>query len=289
MASGITAAGLRLADGPPPPCAVPSGRGAQARRLAGARCAAQPLDLARHAVPVCRAWLRWVAAGLLSSGVVVEGIACQQMCCTMHAPTHGRLVVSCHQPRLARFPASYHRVATRVWEWGVTPGSIVRCWGPWGPSLTQKYCRSRFTRQQQLSEAEVKVFEVGQGGDHGDCVLGFGTFHSVPTHSSQYFMNTLSNTGLPLPHPGQERQRRVCAPAYPGALCLVSWCQQVHQECAQFAIPALLLAVPLCHMAAALHAAPIHQTLTLTPAECCRPRAPLEERMAALDVPITFI
>ena len=47
-----------------------------------------------------------------------------------------------------------------MWEWGVTPGSIVRCWGPWGPGLTKKYCRSRFTRQQQLAEAEVEVFEM---------------------------------------------------------------------------------------------------------------------------------
>jgi len=55
------------------------------------------------------------------------------------------------------------RFATRVWEWGVTPGSIVRCWGPWGPSLTKKYCRSRFTRQQQLTDAEVDEFEVRAG------------------------------------------------------------------------------------------------------------------------------
>ena len=42
----------------------------------------------------------------------------------------------------------------------MTPGSIVRCWGPWGPNLTKKYCRARFTRQQQLTEAEVEVFEM---------------------------------------------------------------------------------------------------------------------------------
>jgi hypothetical protein len=37
--------------------------------------------------------------------------------------------------------------------------------GPWGPGLTSKYCRARFTRQQQLSEAEVAVFEqVGPCG-----------------------------------------------------------------------------------------------------------------------------
>lgn len=57
------------------------------------------------------------------------------------------------------------RFATRVWDWGVTPGSIVRCMGPWGPGMASKYCRSRFTRQQQLTEEEVAVFEqVGKGG-----------------------------------------------------------------------------------------------------------------------------
>lgn len=51
------------------------------------------------------------------------------------------------------------RLATRLWNWDVTPGSIVRCFGPWGPGLTAKYCRSRFTRQQQLNEAEVAALE----------------------------------------------------------------------------------------------------------------------------------
>ncbi|PRW58725.1 putative 1-acylglycerol-3-phosphate O-acyltransferase [Chlorella sorokiniana] len=111
-------------------------------------------------------------------------------------------------PAILRDPWTWRgmlfRFATRVWEWGVTPGSIVRCWGPWGPGLTKKYCRSRFTRQQQLTDAEVEVFEI-------------------------YHYHTLGKTGS-----GEFALRHILEP--------FAW-----------------------------------------------PRAPLEERMAELDVPITFI
>ncbi|KAL4445756.1 hypothetical protein ABPG77_008955 [Micractinium sp. CCAP 211/92] len=96
------------------------------------------------------------------------------------------------------------RLASRLWNWDVTPGSIVRCFGPWGPGLTSKYCRSRFTRQQQLNEDEVAALE-------------------------QYHYHSLAPRGS-----GEFALRHLLAP--------FAW-----------------------------------------------PHAPLEERMAELDVPITFI
>lgn len=45
------------------------------------------------------------------------------------------LPTTCPQPR---------RVAKGVWNCGVTPGSIIRSLGPWGPGLVSKYARNRF-------------------------------------------------------------------------------------------------------------------------------------------------
>ncbi|KAL4859830.1 putative 1-acylglycerol-3-phosphate O-acyltransferase [Chlorella vulgaris] len=50
------------------------------------------------------------------------------------------------------------RFATRAWDWGVTPGSLIRGLGPWGPRMAAGYCRSRFTKQQQMTDEEVAIF-----------------------------------------------------------------------------------------------------------------------------------
>jgi hypothetical protein len=72
------------------------------------------------------------------------------------------------RPRPCPASAYPRRLATRMWDWGATPGGLVRCLGPWGPGITSKYCRSRFTRQQQLTEQEVAIFEqVGRAAHSG--------------------------------------------------------------------------------------------------------------------------
>lgn len=50
------------------------------------------------------------------------------------------------------------RFATTVWEWGATPGVIVRLMGPWGPGLLERYGRNRYVQGHHLGEEEVQRF-----------------------------------------------------------------------------------------------------------------------------------
>ena len=36
-----------------------------------------------------------------------------------------------------------YRTAYRVWDWGLTPGSVIRTLGPYGPTVIQRYARNR--------------------------------------------------------------------------------------------------------------------------------------------------
>jgi len=51
------------------------------------------------------------------------------------------------------------RFATTVWNWGVTPGSMIRAAGPLGPRLVEGYVRRRFKQGHHLSETEVDAFQ----------------------------------------------------------------------------------------------------------------------------------
>jgi hypothetical protein len=37
------------------------------------------------------------------------------------------------------------RLATSAWMAGLTPGSVIRGLGPWGPNLIDKYVNGRFS------------------------------------------------------------------------------------------------------------------------------------------------
>ncbi|KAK9821605.1 hypothetical protein WJX81_005670 [Elliptochloris bilobata] len=50
-------------------------------------------------------------------------------------------------------------VSTRLWDRGLTPGTVVRTLGPMGPGLISKYARNRFREGMGLSDAEVAAFE----------------------------------------------------------------------------------------------------------------------------------
>ncbi|KDD72801.1 hypothetical protein H632_c2881p0, partial [Helicosporidium sp. ATCC 50920] len=51
------------------------------------------------------------------------------------------------------------RGAGRAWDWGLTPGSIIRGLGPWGPKLISRYARRRFQQGLPLEEREVAPLE----------------------------------------------------------------------------------------------------------------------------------
>lgn len=38
-----------------------------------------------------------------------------------------------------------YKLATKAWMSGVTPGSVIRALGPWGPGLVEKYVTGRFS------------------------------------------------------------------------------------------------------------------------------------------------
>lgn len=51
------------------------------------------------------------------------------------------------------------RAATGAWEAGVTPGSVIRAIGPWGPSLVEKYVGGRFSYHgKRLDAEEARAF-----------------------------------------------------------------------------------------------------------------------------------
>lgn len=54
---------------------------------------------------------------------------------------------SWRQPEWARNPwtlrGQMYRLTNRMWDAGVTPGSVIRSLGPWGPALIQRYVRNR--------------------------------------------------------------------------------------------------------------------------------------------------
>lgn len=51
------------------------------------------------------------------------------------------------------------RAAASAWEAGVTPGSVIRSMGPWGPGLVDRYVGGRFSYHgQPLKEEEVPLF-----------------------------------------------------------------------------------------------------------------------------------
>ena len=66
------------------------------------------------------------------------------------------------------------RLASRLWDWDLTPGSLVRCMGPWGAKVTHGYCQRRFTRQQQLGPEEAEAF--GEYHYHTMAPPGSGEF-----------------------------------------------------------------------------------------------------------------
>ena len=74
----------------------------------------------------------------------------------------GRRPADWQPPEALRSPWSVRgqlfRAAQRVWDWGVTPGSIVRFMGPYGKSMVDGYTRRRFKQGQALSEAEERAF-----------------------------------------------------------------------------------------------------------------------------------
>lgn len=37
-----------------------------------------------------------------------------------------------------------YRTVTNAWEWGLTPGAVIRMLGPWGPGTIQGYARRRW-------------------------------------------------------------------------------------------------------------------------------------------------
>lgn len=43
-----------------------------------------------------------------------------------------------------------YRIAQHAWESGVTPGSVIRALGPWGPGLVEKYVTGRFSHHGRL-------------------------------------------------------------------------------------------------------------------------------------------
>ncbi|KAK9823325.1 hypothetical protein WJX72_001941 [[Myrmecia] bisecta] len=51
------------------------------------------------------------------------------------------------------------RLAKTMWNFGMTPGVVVRSLGPWGPNLIAKYSRNRFKEGLGLTEDEVAAFE----------------------------------------------------------------------------------------------------------------------------------
>ena len=221
-----------LRAGPPRPRAaphpnVPCGRGQASRRLAAACGAARPLDAAGAAVQVRGGGGGGKRAGRLVFDrrlllrmelspqgpnhqlLCVPALACASPCCL---PPHPCTPLCPSSP----FP---RRLATRLWDWGVTPGSIVRGMGPWGPSVTQKYCRSRFTRQKQLTEAEVAVFEqVGGWFNQGCWVFGGGCgrvcllmVHAVAPVCRQAGSTPCAHRGVP--NAGPEASHHSCSPA----------------------------------------------------------------------------
>lgn len=51
-----------------------------------------------------------------------------------------------------------YRSARAFWEWGLTPGSVVRFVGPMGPSIIEGYTRRRFKTGHHLTEEEIEAF-----------------------------------------------------------------------------------------------------------------------------------
>ncbi|KAK9861138.1 hypothetical protein WJX84_000164 [Apatococcus fuscideae] len=52
-----------------------------------------------------------------------------------------------------------YRASLRFWDLGVTPGTIIRGLGPWGPRLISGYTRRRFHEGQPMTEPELAAFE----------------------------------------------------------------------------------------------------------------------------------
>lgn len=50
------------------------------------------------------------------------------------------------------------RMAKTFWDWGLTPGSVIRAAGPWGPRFTEGYTRRRFKQGHALTEEETVAF-----------------------------------------------------------------------------------------------------------------------------------
>eukprot|EP00878_Enallax_costatus_P023828 GHUV01025380.1.p1 GENE.GHUV01025380.1~~GHUV01025380.1.p1 ORF type:complete len:414 (+),score=72.62 GHUV01025380.1:55-1296(+) len=53
-----------------------------------------------------------------------------------------------------------YKLSTKAWMSGVTPGSVIRALGPWGPGLVEKYVTGRFSMHgQPLDAVEQNVFK----------------------------------------------------------------------------------------------------------------------------------
>ncbi|KAL3155811.1 hypothetical protein ABBQ32_012824 [Trebouxia sp. C0010 RCD-2024] len=67
------------------------------------------------------------------------------------------------EPEMVRDPWSWrgqlYRLAKTCWNWGVTPGGVIRTLGPWGRTWISGYARNRFKEGMALSEEEVAAFE----------------------------------------------------------------------------------------------------------------------------------
>ena len=52
------------------------------------------------------------------------------------------------EPEMVRDPWSWrgqlYRLAKNCWDWGVTPGGVIRTLGPWGRSWISRYARNRY-------------------------------------------------------------------------------------------------------------------------------------------------
>eukprot|EP00884_Botryococcus_braunii_P004708 jgi/Botrbrau1/14238/Bobra.0381s0002.2 len=75
----------------------------------------------------------------------------------------GTMPDSWKEPEWARNPwtlrGQLYRLTNRMWDAGVTPGSVIRSLGPWGPGVIQRYVRNRFREGTGLSVEEASRFE----------------------------------------------------------------------------------------------------------------------------------
>lgn len=60
-------------------------------------------------------------------------------------------------------PGVIFRSFLQFWDWGLTPGSVIRTLGPYGPTVIQRYARNRCTHPQSPQALDV----ISAPGSHG--------------------------------------------------------------------------------------------------------------------------